>query len=83
MSQKQIAYHKILVFATFAANVANFAETKTWYGEGTEQVRSRSCFKQKKRSFFKAVFLSKPSVPLPHIAALLLSTVFRQVYDAI
>ena len=24
----------MLVFARFAANVANFAETKTWYGAG-------------------------------------------------
>ena len=26
----------------FAANLANFAETKSWYGEGTELVRSGS-----------------------------------------
>ena len=26
--------------AKFAANVANLAETKSWYGEGTERVRS-------------------------------------------
>ena len=50
---------------------------------GTEKVRSRSCFKRKERIFFKPVFLSKPSVLLPHIAVLLLSAVFRQVYDAI
>ena len=31
----------------------------------------------------KPVFQSMPSIPLLHIAVLLLSTVFRQVYDAI
>ena len=29
-------------FAEFAANLANFAETKSWYGEGTELVRRGS-----------------------------------------
>ena len=36
-----------------------------------------------KKFLFKFVFLSKSSVPPLHIAVLLLSTVFRQVYDAI
>ena len=36
----------------FAANMANMAETKTWYGEGTELVRSGSC---------KAIELAFPS----------------------
>ena len=38
---------------------------------------------RKKKFLFKFVFLSKSSVPPLHIAVLLLSTVFRQVYDAI
>ena len=29
-----------IISAKFAANVANFAEIKTWYGEGTEKVWS-------------------------------------------
>ena len=35
-------YSGWLNFAKFAANLANFAEIKSWYGEGTELVRSGS-----------------------------------------
>ena len=31
-----------IISAKFAANVANLAETKSWYGVGTEKVRSWS-----------------------------------------
>ena len=33
-----------IISARFAANVANLAETNSWYGEGTELVRSGSSY---------------------------------------
>lgn len=43
-----------IISARFAANVANLAETKSWYGEGTELVRSGSSYDVLWRRFGKS-----------------------------
>ena len=47
-------HDKCQFFAKFAANLANYAETKSWYGEGTELVRSGSSYDVLWRRFGKS-----------------------------